>query len=119
MPDEPAVDQLIALIERQNEFLRVLARPIAQDAARQRLRGRSERKVYELTDGTRSSRQIEAKTGVSKSTVSRWWRTWRNAGLIVEPPKANARALFPIDELELPAVDSSTNKASTGRKRKD
>lgn len=112
--DDPT-ERLVALSERQNDLLRILVQPIAQEAARQGLRSADERKVFRLTDGTRSSRQIEAETGVSKSTVARWWKNWRSAGLVVEPAAGTGRAVLTLDELELPPI-SSNPKASVPRK---
>lgn len=42
------------------------------------------RRVYELSDGQRSSEEIAADKHVSKSarTVRRWWKEWRDQGLV-------------------------------------
>ena len=118
MAAETEMKHLVALIEHQNELLRILAQPIAQEAARSKLDGSDERQVYALTDGTRSSRQMEAETGVSKSSVARWWRDWRTAGLIVEPPKGNARTVFSLEELDLPPIPTNSKTPPKRRKPK-
>ena len=104
MSGENDSERLSDLIERQNELLRLLVGPVAQAVAKDRLETSDQRKVFACTDGSRSSRQIASETGVSKSTVSRWWQEWHRAGLIVEPASGNPRAVLTLDELMLPAV---------------
>ena len=64
-----------------------------------------ERRVYELSDGMRSSRDIEkavSKT-VTQRTVVTWWQKWRRLGLVEQSPiySGRMRQLMPLAELGL------------------
>lgn len=51
----------------------------------QTLRTETEMLIYELSDGTRSTREVATATGVgSNATVAAFWKKWRKVG-IVEP----------------------------------
>ena len=43
----------------------------------------SQRRVYDLSDGIRTTREIAAGAGVGAATVSRWWAQWVRQGLMV------------------------------------
>lgn len=57
--------------------------------------------VYELTDGENSTRQIYDLTGVSKDTVSKYWRDWLSVGFVIPGPKRDDRPIkiFPKKEI--------------------
>ncbi len=62
-----------------------------------------ERLAYELSNGERSSRDIEQETGIDHSTISRLWKKWSEIG-IVEPSErfqGRMRRLCSLRELAL------------------
>lgn len=40
------------------------------------------KRVYEMTDGIRTSIEIKKVVGVSDSTVSNWWNIWYSFGIL-------------------------------------
>jgi len=42
------------------------------------------KKVYELTDGKNTAREINKKTGVALGTISGWWQEWHVNGILVK-----------------------------------
>lgn len=80
------------ILENQHEikrFLRFLAHRQLRQLIEEKLQKQIERRVYELTDGQRSSRDIETEIDkeVTQRTVVSWWQNWQKLGL-VEPSRA-------------------------------
>ncbi len=65
-----------------------------------------ERRVYELSDGLRSSRDIEKMIGkeVTQRTVVTWWQRWKELGVMEQSPtySGRVRKLIPLDDLGIP-----------------
>ncbi len=51
----------------------------------------TDRKIYEMTDGTKSQPQIASQCGVSQPTVSNKWKQWRTLGIVYEMPDEPGR----------------------------
>ncbi len=101
-----ALELLGAESRRQGDLLTLLAlAPAREQAAKERL-------VYDLSDGTRSSRKLETETGVPRSTVSDWWREWRRRGLAVEDA-AGTRVVIPLGSLALPPLSKRPTTKGT------
>ncbi len=107
-----ALELLVAESRRQTELLTLLALAPAREQAATALTGEKERLVYDLSDGTRSSRKLETETGVPKSTVSDWWREWRRRGLAVEDA-AGTRVVIPLGSLALPPLSKKPTTKGT------
>jgi len=48
------------------------------------LSNETDRKIYELTDGTKSQPEIAAQTKMSQPTISNKWKAWRRLGIVYE-----------------------------------
>lgn len=65
------------------------------------------RKIYDLTDGSRSTRQIEKLTGdkITFPTIAAYQRKWRKQGLAtsVDPanPQSKTRKVFDLEDFDL------------------
>ena len=57
--------------------------------------------AYELSDGSRSTRDIGRHIGVDQKTISTWWRTWHREFKIVDKAgkRGQFRARFSLAEL--------------------
>lgn len=51
------------------------------------LTDKKKRKAYELTDGTKTARQIAKEVGATKDTISHWWKEWYRKGILVKEGK--------------------------------
>jgi len=93
-------------IERTERLVRFVAHRQARDLVEENLRKSIERRVYELSDGIRSSRDIENLVAkeVTQRTVVSWWQKWRKLGLVEQSRIYSGRMqqLMPLDELGLP-----------------
>lgn len=77
-------------------------------------------KVYELTDGQHTTREISIKIGLSVSTINRWWRDWLDKGIASELFKKNKRYVqknFSLDELGIEIPEIISNKVTLSFKK--
>lgn len=65
------------------------------------------KKVYELSDGLRSTRDIQALVGISPPTVTGYWKKWALIGLAVPAQrKGRYKAAFDLNEYGISVLDS-------------
>jgi hypothetical protein len=77
-----ASDPVLRELRQQNRWLRLLVlRAIRADLSAA-LATDSQRRVYDLSDGVRATREIAAAAGIGAATVSRWWAQWSRQGLM-------------------------------------
>jgi hypothetical protein len=109
--DQPAAELslLISELRETNALLRAVARPELRRLAQETLESASERRAFQATDGSKTTREVAASSGASQSSVSRWWRAWRLAGLVATTPSGAMRPLLTLDELGLPITPSTTD----------
>ena len=103
MPELRSDRELLEQIERNT---RLIAQLLAVTAGRDlmiNLRAvldtAEKEKAYALSDGERSAREVAKQAGTTHSTVGRWWREWREKGLVVERDGGRAESLIDIDML--------------------
>lgn len=96
------------ILENQRETQRLvhfLSHRLARDLIEEHLTKNIERRVYELSDGIRSSRDIEKTIGkvVTQRTVVSWWQKWQKLGLVEKSPtySGRVRKLIGLEELGL------------------
>ena len=66
-----------------------------------------EKKVYELSDGLRSTRDIQALVGVTPPTITGYWKQWSLSGLAVPAQrKGRYKAAFDLREYGLSVLDT-------------
>ena len=87
-----AQDPLLVELREQSRWLRLLGLGTLRTLLPQLLKTEKQRLVYELSDGTRTVREIAAAAGVGIGTVSRLWTEWLAAGLCSESPRHAGRA---------------------------
>ena len=67
--------------------MRLLAGDKVRQILEKELDTNEKRQVYELTDGTRSRREIAKITGISDDTIQGWWDRWVSKGLLRKDPR--------------------------------
>jgi len=72
------------LLVRTNDLLSTLVRIELRDVLAAELADAKKRKLYELTDGDATSRELSRQTGMSLGAISRTWQAWDEAGLLVK-----------------------------------
>ena len=88
-----ASEEILSELREQTKWLRFLSLSSLRSSIQQVLESPKQQLVYELSDGTRSVRQISEATGVSTGTISKWWSNWTALGLCTESSVTNGRAV--------------------------
>lgn len=66
----------------------------------------NKKKVYELSDGTRSTRDIQKIVGVSPPTITSYWKQWALNGIVIPAErKGRYKAAFDLREYGLSVLD--------------
>lgn len=75
--------------------------PALGDALGRALTTPEMRRLYDLCDGSRTSRELAAAASVSVGTVSNWTRRWREAGIVYDDDSGRLRHLIPLSTVGL------------------
>lgn len=101
-------DRTVELLTDIRRWLRLIgiqeAKPVLKDVLShdKEEKQRQYRKVYGLTDGSRSAQEIADEVDVGDSTVSRWQRDWAQKGLLDRPsPSDSWRHIVDLDQVGL------------------
>ena len=85
-------DELNELRE-QTKWLRFLGLQALRPLLRDVLKDKRELQAYELTDGSRSTRDIGGRVGVDPKTISNRWQKWTALGIAISDAKGRATHL--------------------------
>jgi hypothetical protein len=77
-------ERKIELLEELVKWVKVTSIPKVKATLEELTQTPEERRVYGLSDGKRTTREIEKLTGVGRNIISRLWKKWTRAG-IAEP----------------------------------
>ena len=86
-----AESEELGLLRELVNWQRFQNRAALRSALEEILTTPTDRKIYELSDGTRSQPQIANQCGVSQPTVSNKWKQWRALGIVCEMPNEPGR----------------------------
>lgn len=90
------------MIQIQKEILKwtkLNAIENVQRLAEQKLPTEQDKKIFDLTDGIKTVREIAKITGVNKDAVSRKWKEWFKAGLLEKEGKKGYKKIFDLAEV--------------------
>lgn len=83
-------------------YLRLMVSAEIEKSLKDTFISNEEIRVYELSDGNRTTRDIEDIIGVSRQTVSNLWKKWEALGLVEDGGnKKPYRARFTVIDLAL------------------
>ena len=74
----------VELLEELVHWQRFQNRQLLRSALEEILASTTDRKIFDLSDGTRSQPDIAMRAEVSQPTVSNKWKTWRTLGIVYE-----------------------------------
>jgi hypothetical protein len=74
-------NEILTELRAQTGWLRVLAAPILRAQLERLLTTGKKRRVFEMTTGDATVRDIASGCGVGLGTVSRWWADWVREGV--------------------------------------
>jgi hypothetical protein len=81
---EKQFNEMINLLKEIVKWTKFQAWGKVKDVLLDVLSNDEQKKIYHLSDGKQSSRKIEEKVSVSRSTIVKYWNDWANFN-IVEP----------------------------------
>lgn len=90
---------LLAELKEQTRWLRFLGLQQIRPLVAQLLRDERERRAYDLSDGSRTTREVAASAGVSNATISRWWTRWVALGLATTDDRGRARHMVSLADI--------------------
>lgn len=74
----------VTILREILHWLRFQNRQSVRTALEELLVTKTDRKIYELTDGSNSQPEIAKKADVTQPTVSNKWKAWRAMGIVYE-----------------------------------
>lgn len=95
----------ISRIEKLLEDIRIWIRignlRQLRDMLVQELDSYEKMRIFELTDGTRSQKEIASRTKVSRSTISYYWQKWSGLGILTtsKQRKGRMKKIVTLDEV--------------------
>ena len=85
--------EIVDLLRRNNELLMILAKSALAGVVQRELGDAKNRKLYELTGGELTVKQISQKIGLAVGKISQTWQRWEQLGLLVKDGRQYRRAL--------------------------
>ena len=85
------IDEAVDLLREMVYWQRFQNRQALRSALEAILVTNTDRKIYSLTDGTKSQPEIAKAAGVSQPTISNKWKSWRTLGIVYELPDEPGR----------------------------
>ena len=73
--------EILTELRAQTAWLRVLAAPVLRAELERLLTTGKKRRVFEMTTGDATVREIASGCGVGVGTVSKWWADWVREGV--------------------------------------
>lgn len=105
MPDNNKLQEMFA------EFLKIykfINHSQIINALNAELSDNTRKMVYELSDGNRTTREIQKVAGVSPATITNYWKQWALKGIVVPAQrKGRYMAAFDLIEYGLSVIDSN------------
>jgi hypothetical protein len=84
-------DNILEELRSQTFWLRTIALQALQPLLQEELKSEEDRKIYELSDGIKTTRAIAKAVGTSHTKVARKWNQWTSLGLVIQGEKFKGR----------------------------
>lgn len=79
---EPNVEEILRLLRELVKWSKFESIPKLRTILEQNLPTDKEKRIYELSDGERSTRDIAKLSDVSHQTVANYWEKWSKLGIV-------------------------------------
>lgn len=96
-------------------WFKLVHRPTVLNMLNDTLTNDKDRRIYHLSDGTMSSREIAQQTGVTHTTVVRLWKTWAQKGLMEPCPSVRGRYRHVVPLSEVGLADEEDEDSTPGQ----
>jgi hypothetical protein len=84
-------NDILEELRTQTVLLRAMALRAIKDDVQEELKSARDKKIYELSDGERTTREIAKLAGGSFQAVAKKWKQWAALGLVVESESRKGR----------------------------
>lgn len=110
-------ERTVALLEELVAWTRFSARDGLKSTLQDVLADPKHFKAYELTDGTRTQKQVGAPVGLTQPAVSNLWQRWRKLGIVRDVSNGRPAHLVRPTELGLNMAEA-VDTVGANRKRR-
>ena len=84
-------NDILEELKTQTALLRAMAIQTLKDVIQDELKSVRDKKIFELSDGQRTTREIAKLAGGSFQTVAQKWKRWSTLGLVTESESRKGR----------------------------
>lgn len=84
-------DQILEELKIQSAWLRVIGTQAIKDSIRENIQLEQDKKIYELSNGKATTREIAKKVGSSHTKVADKWKGWAALGLVIPSDEFEGR----------------------------
>lgn len=93
MSEEKLLERIARSMEEQLKWTKISGMNQLKSIFEQNLKPEDEKRVYELSDGERSTRDIERLTNVSRSKIATLWKKWYKMGIMERSEKYEGKRM--------------------------
>jgi len=115
-----SIEELVKRLEELINWCHFAYLPKLRDILLNKLDSDVERRAYEMTDGTKSRRDIAAALNISDDTVQGWWNKWWQLGIVKSSKRVGRpQHIFSLEEvgIKIPKITYVKKRNKTrGRK---
>lgn len=109
---EEKLDEIATLLKELVKWSKFSGKQHLKKLLEDSLRKDAEKIVYEYSDGERSARDLEKLSGVSRTSVTNYWKKWVKLGIVEESKKFTGRMqhICSLEEvgIEIPSLTQPT-----------
>jgi len=121
---EQALKEIASTLKELLKWSRFAGMQQLRNVLSQTLKTETEMLIYELSDGTRGTREVASAAGIgSNATVAAYWRKWSKVGIVEPSPTYQGRyqRICSLEEVGLtvpPMPHSAAKTSSTIQEKK-
>jgi hypothetical protein len=112
--DDATDGPILRELREQTKWLRFLGIRELPRVIDAQLKDDSQRKAYELSDGSRSTRAIGEMVGVSSKSISNWWQRWTSAGIATSDDSGRATRIASLRSIGIDVTGIDPPKTQRG-----
>lgn len=109
-----SLERITRSLEEIAKWTKVTSIPKVKDTLKEFIKTPEDANVYNLSDGERTTREMEKLTKVGRMSVARLWKKWIRAGLAEPIPSEGggnrAKSLFSLEDFDIECPNNPQNK---------
>lgn len=94
-------NDILEELKIQTAWLRIVGLQAIKDLIKEEMKSKQDKRIYELSDGQRPTREIAKEVGSSHMKVALKWNKWASIGLVMPSEKYRGRfkKIVPLGDL--------------------